>query len=78
MKNPNANVVLAKRTNKANVPADLRSSVSVVRVVIGVKAKCKRSACFHIFLTLVVRVVKVVIGVKAKCKRSACEKNQQG
>ena len=48
MKNPNANVVRAKRTNKANVPADLRSSVSVVRVVkvvIEVKAKCKRSAC---------------------------------
>ena len=34
--------------NKTNVPADLRSSVSVVKgvkVVIGVKAKCKRSAC---------------------------------
>ena len=28
---------------------------------------CRRSACFHIFLTLVVRVVKVVIGVKVKC-----------
>ena len=27
----------------------------------------RRSACFHIFLTLVVRVVKVVIGVKAIC-----------
>ena len=27
----------------------------------------RRSACFHIFLTLVVRVVKVVIGVKVKC-----------
>ena len=26
MKNPNANVVLAKRTNKANVPADLQSA----------------------------------------------------
>ena len=25
MKNSNANVVLAKRTNKTNVPADLRS-----------------------------------------------------
>ena len=34
---------------------------------------CRRSACFHIFLTLVVRVVKVVIGVKAKCKRSAVD-----
>ena len=51
MKNPNANVVLAIIINKTNVPADLRSSVSVVRVVkevIGVKVKCKRSACFHI------------------------------
>ena len=28
---------------------------------------CRRSACFHIFLTLVVIVVKVVIGVKVKC-----------
>ena len=27
----------------------------------------RRSACFHILLTLVVRVVKVVIGVKVKC-----------
>ena len=27
----------------------------------------RRSACFHIFLTLVVIVVKVVIGVKVKC-----------
>ena len=27
----------------------------------------RRSACFHIFLTLVVKVVKVVIGVKVKC-----------
>ena len=26
MKNPNANVVRAKRTNKANVPADLQSA----------------------------------------------------
>ena len=26
MKNPNANVVLAKRINNANVPADLRSA----------------------------------------------------
>ena len=34
---------------------------------------CRRSACFHIFLTLVVRVVKVVIGVKVKCKRSAVD-----
>ena len=41
--------------------------VRVVKVVIGVKVKCKRSACFHIFLTLVVIVVKVVIGVKVKC-----------
>ena len=43
MKNPNANVVLAIIINKTNVPADLRSSVSVVRVVkvvIGVKVKC--------------------------------------
>ena len=28
---------------------------------------CRRSACFHIFLTLVVIVVKIVIGVKVKC-----------
>ena len=46
MKNPNANVVLAIIINKTNVPADLRSSVSVVRVVkvvkvvIGVKVIC--------------------------------------
>ena len=43
MKNPNANVVLAIIINKSNVPADLRSSVSVVRVVkvvIGVKVIC--------------------------------------
>ena len=43
MKNPNANVVLAIIINKTNVPADLRSSVSVVivvKVVIEVKAKC--------------------------------------
>ncbi len=32
---------------------------------------CRRSACFHIFLTLVVRVVKVVIGVRVNSKRSA-------
>ncbi len=43
------------------------SSLSVVKVVIGVKVKCKRSACFHILLTLVVKVVKVVIGVKVIC-----------
>ena len=40
MKNPNANVVLAIIINKTNVPADLRSSVSVVKVVIGVKVIC--------------------------------------
>ena len=28
---------------------------------------CRRSACFRIFLTLVVKGVKVVIGVKVKC-----------
>ena len=33
MKNPNANVVLAIIINKTNVPADLRSSVSVVKGV---------------------------------------------
>ena len=43
--------MLAIIINKTNVPADLRSSVSVVRVVkvvIGVKVNSKRSACFHI------------------------------
>ena len=30
----------------------------------------RRSECFHIFLTLVVRVVKVVIEVRVNSKRS--------
>ena len=56
--------MLAKRTNKANVPADLRSSVSVVRVVkvvIGVKVKCKRSAVdfFNILRSIIINNTNV-------------------
>ena len=45
--------------------------LSEERRVKSEKSKCKRSACFHIFLTLVVIVVKVVIGVRVNSKRSA-------
>ena len=64
MKNPNANVVLAIIINKTNVPADLRSSVSVVivvKVVIEVKAKCKRSAVdfFNILRSIIINKTNV-------------------
>ncbi len=53
--------MLAIIINKTNVPADLRSSVSVVIVVLVVKVKCKRSAVdfFNILRSIIINKTNV-------------------